>query len=329
MFESNNFKLLIAIFITILSVVPNVQGQNKDSKAGELPKIDENMFMETRWKYQKTTHADSETVIHEASDGYKFFVYFQYDYNYQTYLNGTLEKGNWLIDTKGSEIYFQFRNMTWWRVVKIDKQSLELEFNMGKGVFRYSFTNAAKDETKFFDGENIDIEAFADIEGKVVEEGKKEKPKKVMDDITPTAPPAIEIQLVGGGYFGGIDPVLKDYIHLKPNGRLIREVETVQNGLRKTSKDISREDMEKLIEFIETKGFFDLDNTYDCTDGNCQSRKKLKPTPVPLTLVIRHGGKKKVVVVTVYGQDGKRGKYVNYPPEIDIIIQNIRLLAGE
>jgi len=328
MFKSNNFKLLIAIFIAILSVVPNVHGQKKGSNTEELPKIDENMFMETRWKYEKTTHTGSETVIHEASDGYKFFVYFQYDYNYQTYLNGTLEKGNWLIDAKGSEIYFQFRNMTWWKVINIDKQSLELEFNMGKGTFRYSFVNAAKDETKFFDGENLDIEGFADIEGKI-EEVENEKTKKFMADITPAAPTAIEIQLVGGGYFGGIDPVLKDYIHLKSNGRLIREVETVQNGLRKVSKDISREDMEKLIEFIETKGFFDLDDTYDCTDGNCQSRKKQKPTPVPLTLVIRHGGKKKVVVVTVYGQDNRRGKYVKYPPEIDIIIQNIRLLVGE
>ncbi|NJN78466.1 MAG: hypothetical protein HC803_09205 [Saprospiraceae bacterium] len=233
-----------------------------------------------------------------------------------------------MIDTKGSEIYFQFRNMNWWKVIKIDKQNLELEFNMGKGTFRYKFINASKDETKFFDGEDLGIEGFADIQG-TVETKEDEKPKKVMADITPVAPPAIEIQLVGGGYFGGIDPVLKDYIHLKPNGRLIREVETVQNGLRKSTKDIPREDMEKLIEFIETKGFFELESTYDCTDGNCQSRKRAKPTPVPLTLVIRHGGKKKVVVVTVYGQDGKRGKYVNYPPEIDIIIQNIRLLAGE
>jgi hypothetical protein len=330
MFEFN-FKLLMAVFITVLSAVPNLQGQDGDTKGGEILKIDENIFMETRWKYQETTHVSSGTVIHEASDGYKFFVYFQYDYNYQTYLNGTLDKGNWLIDAKGNEIYFQFRNMSWWKVIKVDKQSLELEFNMGRGTFRYSFVNATKDETRFFDGENLGIEGFADFDETAVENEnkKKKKAKKVMADITPKAPPSIEIQLVGGGYFGGIDPVLKDYIHLKPNGRLIREVETVQSGLRKSAKDIPREDMEKLIEFIETKGFFDLDNTYDCTDGNCQKRKRVKPTPVPLTLVIRHGGKKKVVVITVYGQDGKRGRYVNYPPEIDIIIKNIRLLIEE
>ncbi|NJN78465.1 MAG: hypothetical protein HC803_09200 [Saprospiraceae bacterium] len=58
--------------MAILSVVPNVQGQTKETNESELPKIDENMFMETRWKYTQTVHASSATVIHEASDGYKF-----------------------------------------------------------------------------------------------------------------------------------------------------------------------------------------------------------------------------------------------------------------
>lgn len=321
-------KLSIVTLFLMLSISQITFGQSTEKNKGETVKIDENMFMETRWKYVKTYHVSSQTDIHEASEGYKFFVYFQYDFDYQTYLNGTLEQGNWLIDSKGSEIYFQFRNMNWWKVVKVDKKNLELEFKMGKGVFRYVFVNATKDETKFFDGEELGIEGFADIEGKVEVEEKKEKPKKKMADITPKAPPAIEIQLVGGGYFGGIDPVLKDYIHLKTNGRLVREIETMQKGLTKSSKQVSREDMEKLVEFIEKKGFFELESTYDCTSGACQNRKKAKPTPVPLTLVVLHGGKRKVVVITIYGQDGKRGKYVDYPPEIDIIIQNIRLLAG-
>ncbi|MFK7950271.1 MAG: hypothetical protein AB8G11_21965 [Saprospiraceae bacterium] len=323
-------KYFLATTFLLMSIIPTTFGQTKGNQEDDLPKIDENMFMETRWKYTKTYHVSSETDIHEASEGYKFFVYFQYDYDYQTYLNGTLDKGNWLIDSKGSEIYFQFRNMSWWKVVKVDKKNLELEFKIGNGVFRYVFVNATKDETNFFDGEELNIEGFADIESKDEEAPKKkEKPKKKMDDITPKAPPAIEVQLVGGGYFGGIDPVLKDYIHLKPNGRLVREIETMQKGLNKSSKEIPREDMEKLVKFIETKGFFELDNTYDCTSGTCQSRKKAKPTPVPLTLVVRHGSKRKVVVITIYGRDGKRGKYVNYPPEIDIIIENIRLLANE
>ncbi len=314
------------LFILTLGQTAHAQGSNK--KESELPKIDENMFMETRWKYTKTYHPASNTTIHEASKGYEFFVYFKYDFNYQTYLNGTLEKGNWLIDAKGSEIYFEFRNLRWWKVTKIDKKNLELEFKIGKGVFRYTFVEATKEETEFFNDKDLGIEGFADLAEISNEAAKKEKAKKKMNDITPPAPPAIEIQLVGGGYFGGLDPVLKDYIHLKTNGRLVREVETMQNGLQKSAKDIPREDMEKLIEFIEKKGFFDMSSTYDCTSGDCQRRKKAKPTPVPLTLVVRHGNKKKVVVITVYGQDDRRGQYVDYPKELDLIIQNIRLLAG-
>ena len=50
--------------------------------------------------------------------------------------------------------------MSWWKVIKVDKQSLELEFNMGRGTFRYSFVNATKDETRFFDGESLGIEGL-------------------------------------------------------------------------------------------------------------------------------------------------------------------------
>jgi len=164
--------LLAAMFF--MTFVPTtLLAQSKQKSEQTLPKIDENMFMETRWKYVKTYHPESETVIHEANEGYEFFVYFQYDFTYQTYLNGTLEKGNWLIDAKGSEVYFQFRNMSWWKVLKIDKKNLELEFKIGKGTFRYVFVDASKDESGFFDGEELDIEGFADIEGTVAEEAPK------------------------------------------------------------------------------------------------------------------------------------------------------------
>ena len=74
----------------------------------------------------------------------------------------------------------------------------------------------------------------------------------------------ISIELIGGGYYGGIDPVLRDYIHIKSSGRLIKEFKSVNKGLQVTKKTISREELEAFAEFIITQKFFEIDRMYDC-----------------------------------------------------------------
>lgn len=337
MFKQLHLRWLLLSLLALAMSNPAIS-----QSSSNYPKISEDMFKETRWKYTETYHAPSKTVIHEAKEDYKFFIYFKENYDYQYFLNGQLNKGTWLIDVKGSEIYFDFRNIKWWKVAEISKHHLTLEFKMGKGVFHYIFDAVEEKNTPFSQplSSNGEVDAFADLYEEKVKTREltkwekkrfkaRNKPKKKMDNITPEPPPAIEIQMVGGGYYGGVDPVLKNYVHLKPNGRLIYEFESMQKGAMKTKKDVTREDMEKLVQFIERKNFFEFDNTYDCVTSDCRKRKRMKPTPVPLRLSVRYGDQRKVITVAIYGRDDRRSGYIAYPEDLELIIQNIMLLVGE
>ena len=133
--------------------------------------------------------------------------------------------------------------------------------------------------------------------------------------------------MIGGGYYGGVDPVLKDYIHIKSDGRLIKEFKSLYNGQRVTKKEIPREELEQFAEFVIAQDFFNYDRIYDCTTGNCQNRKKKKPTPIPLRLAVAYGDKKKVVTISIWGLDENRTQYVDYPPALDNIIDAIQRMA--
>src|SRR5690606_4243127 len=110
----------------------------------------------------------------------------------------------------------------------------------------------------------------------------------------------INIELIGGGYYGGINPVLKDFILIKSDGRLIKELQSVQNGLMVTKKYIPRTELEMFADYIVKQGFFDMERAYDCTDPNCMKRKSAKPTPVPLRLSVAYGERKKMVTIAIW-----------------------------
>lgn len=329
--------LLLVCSLAIQTINAQAPTRSLKIEGRDYPVLQEDYFKNTYWEYERTYHVESKRTIHESSDNYNFFVHFKEDYTHEYSLNNKTQKGTWLLDVKGSEIYFDFRNIRWWKVSKVNKNHLVMEFKVGSSLFAYEFTGVSQSATPFGD---LDGDKLADLyepdpsekitkKQRLAQEAKKkrgEKLKAKMDKKRKVLP-AIEVQMTGGGFFGGIDPVYKDYTHLKTNGRLINEFESIQKGLIKQKKDIPREKMEQLISFIEEKGFFDMKSTYDCTDGDCMRRKRKKPTPVPLTIAVTHGTKRKVVVITVYGQDNRRSKYVKYPKELDIIIDNIRSLV--
>ena len=141
-------------------------------------------------------------------------------------------------------------------------------------------------------------------------------------------PTPIEVALTGGGYYGGIDPVLKDFTVIKSDGRLIKEYQSLNQELVKTKKDVGREELEKLAEFIMDKGFFEFDNLYDCQTRDCNKRKTAKPTPIPLRISVTYGNRRKVVTVSIWGLDDNQIQYVNYPRDLDLIIEGIQRLAS-
>ena len=131
------------------------------------------------------------------------------------------------------------------------------------------------------------------------------------------------VELTGGGFFGGIDPVMRDHTVIKPGGHMVKEFKTVNTDLRRSSVDIDVEEYNRLAAFIKDQGFFDLDRTYDCTTELCMTRKRTRPTPVPLRIAVRIGNRKKVVNVAIWGQDRRGVEYIDIPKGLEEVIQAV------
>ncbi|GAB4244947.1 MAG: hypothetical protein Kow0027_04960 [Saprospiraceae bacterium] len=318
--------------LLLLFVVINTAGAQQLSP-WDLP--DERLFVESKWKYTYTLHLESNTIIHKADNNYDYYLYFRYDNTYQQYLNGKFSRGAWQLDAR--TLHYSFQNADRFTIAQLSKNKLVLEFKQpnSRGTYQYHFVRVSSSEAPFVKPSNELPEVIVEAEQNV-KKSKAEKKKgfwswfRRKDKAEPNKPEPvyINIELVGGGYYGGIDPVLKDYIRIKTDGRLIQEFQTVRKGLMVNKKNIPREELEQFIEWVVKQRFFEMDKVYDCTDPLCFQRKTKKPTPVPLRLSITYGIKKKVVTVAIWGEDDRKTKYVDYPPQLDNIIDAIQRMAS-
>ncbi len=295
---------------------------------------DERLLVESKWRYTYTLHAPSNTIIHRADRQYDYYLYFRFDYSYQQYLNGKLTLGNWSLD--GRTLYYSFQNVEKFTVAQLTSNKLILEFNPpnGKGAFQYHFIRVNSDEAPFPRPANelpeVIVEALKPSKQSSSEPRKglfswlrrKEPRAKPHKDLV-----EINIELIGGGYYGGIDPVVKDYIRIKSDGRLIQEFQSLNGGLYINKKNIPREELEQFIEWVAKQGFFKMEKMYDCTDPLCFQRKAQKPVPIPLRLSITYGNVRKVVTIAIWGEDDRKIRYVDYPVELDAIIDAIQRMA--
>jgi len=296
---------------------------------------DERLFIESKWRYSYTLHAESNTIIHRADKDYDFYLYFRYDYTYQEFLNGKLTKGNWSLN--GRSLFYSFQHVNKFEIVQLNKSILVLEFHQknSKGAYQYHFVKVDSNDGPFVKPDNelpmviveVETEKPKRNQGGWLSFGKK-KTRKKKSEVEAPKPVYINIELIGGGYYGGIDPVLKDFIHIKTEGRLIKEFQSVNHGLLVTKKNISREELEMFADYVVKQGFFDFNRTYDCTDPACMKRKSAKPIPVPLRLSITYGQQKKVITLAIWGKDDLGIQYVDYPPALDNIIDAIQRMAS-
>lgn len=325
--------LLLGIFLSM-----NIIGVAQVDSSGwgtRYPAADERGIIETKWRYTYAIHMESNTIIHQAENYYDYYLHFRYDYTYDEYLNGRLTRGTWSL--AGSELFYSFKHIKKFEIAAINKSKMVLEFTQpnSKGTYQYHFIKVESKDAPFKKAANELPDVIVETEdnrrkGKnwlSFNKRKKKKRKKKRKKKTKEEPIYISIELIGGGFYGGTDPVLKDYIHIKSDGRLIKEFKSLYSGQSVTKKDIPREELEQFAEYIIAQKFFDYDRMYDCQTSNCQNRKKVKPTPIPLRLAVAYGDKKKVVTISVWGLDEKRIKYVDYPPALDNIIDAIQRMA--
>ncbi len=325
------YHLVLSFVLLVIAGGQLLAQQDSLGWGTNYPAVDERKIIETKWRYTYAIHLESNTIIHQAEDFYEYFLHFRYDYTYQQYLNGKLSKGTWSLN--GSELFYSFKHIKKFEIAVTNKKTLVLEFTQrnSKGTYQYHFVRVESKDAPFVKPANelpdINVEAVNPNKKRWWAFGKKRKKKRKKKKKKKSKLVYISIELIGGGYYGGVDPVLRDYIHIKSDGRLIKEFKSVNSGLQVTRKDIPREELEQFAEFIITQKFFEFERLYDCSNSVCQKRKHNKPTPIPLRLAVAYGNKKKVVTISIWGRDQHNIKYVDYPRALDNIIDAIQRMA--
>lgn len=327
------FRNLLGLSLCLCSLSLMAQKSNYQ-KGDAFFKVDERRFVETKWKYTYALHLESNTIIHKAEDAYEYFLFFRYNYTFQQYLNGKFSGGSWGL--KGNDLLYSFKHIEKFSVANVNKKVLVLEFTQpnSRGTYQYHFVRVSSENSPFIKPPNelpdVNVEAINpnNPEKKWWVFNKPTKKRKKKKRTAPKAnEPYISIEMIGGGFYGGINPTLRDYIHIKNDGRLIKEYKSRENGLVVTKRDIPRAELEKFAEYVLAQEFFDLERIYDCETELCQKRKKNKPAPIPLRLAIAYKDRRKVVTISIFGQDNRNIKYVEYPEQLDQIIAAIQKMA--
>ncbi|MEO0775402.1 MAG: hypothetical protein AAF146_02520 [Bacteroidota bacterium] len=298
------------------------------------PAVQEREIIETKWRYTYAIHLESNTIIHQAEEFYDYYLHFRYDYTYGQFLNCRMTRGAWSLS--GSELFYSFKHINKFEIAHVDNQTMVLEFTQpnSKGTYQYHFVRVESKDAPFVKPANELPDVIVETMGPSRESRRarslarrqkrkrKKKKKSSTEDLV-----YINIELIGGGYYGGIDPILRDYIHIKSDGRLIKEFKSQEQGLVVTKKNIPREELEQFAEYIIAQRFFEFDRMYDCESNFCQERKHNKPTPIPLRLVVAYGNRKKVVTISIWGKDQNNLRYIDYPPALDYIVEAIQRMA--
>jgi hypothetical protein len=137
----------------------------------------------------------------------------------------------------------------------------------------------------------------------------------------------MQVELVGGGFFGGVDPVYRNMILIKSDGQVIKEYQSALQGLQVSKHTIERETLEDLVAFIEDHHFFEFDQTYACEVAACEKRLQNKPRPIALRLAVTKGVRRKIVTIPIWDGRGKQHSFINYPDELDAIVRAIMNVA--
>ena len=320
-------KYSIIFILTILLASFSAFGQ----KFG-YPSVQERQIIGTKWRYAYTLHVESNATEHQADKTYQYFLFFKYDFTFEQFLHGKFSKGNWSLSQ--SSLFYPFRNIKKFEIAAINNKTLVLEFQQpnNTGTYQYHFVAVESKDAPFIrpadELPEVIVEAQTSKSKKKPwwailrnSEEKKDEPNKKKE------PTYVSVEIVGGGYYGGIDPVIKDFIRIYPDGRLVQEFQSVNQPLRVNKKVIPRAELEAFAEYVAQNKFFEMKRIYDCNSPGCEKRKLLKPTPIPLRLMVSYGDKSKVVTIAIWGQDQYKLKYVDYPPALDNIISAIQKFA--
>ena len=134
----------------------------------------------------------------------------------------------------------------------------------------------------------------------------------------------IDIYVKGGGIILNGDSKLSDNISILHTGVVQREYKTKNEGVQRTEKKISKDELAKLAQYIVDMGFFDFEKEYDCAeaDASCNTRMSKSPQLVPLQVSLIVGAQKNKINVAIYAPKTEKN-WVNYPANLEKIMNAI------
>ena len=259
------------------------------------------------WSFQMTYETGSGKRIDLADSTDMCDLLLDANHTYELFDRDQLIRGNW--DLQGSLLQLPFRRVDQFTLAQLTIDQLELHFVVGRTQYAHRFVRA----------EAVPIPTY-------------KPPKESPSDQQAKSPDArtwingereIRIELTGGGFFGGTDPVQRDFILIKENGRLIHERQTVNTGLKVEKKTLSRRQLTELADFIRAKGFFAMAPRYGCASVECETRLLAAPKPIPLRLAVTDGLDRHVVEVAIWPERGEN-EFLSLPPALLAIVETIR-----
>lgn len=298
-------------------------------------RLKEDDLMETCWQYEATLHLPSGQVVHQGGDQYSSFLLFRFDGAVEEMTLGVHKKGFWSYGE--GFLMLSYRDMEGFCAEISGQDRLLLHFRRpeNRQAYAYRFRQVPLRTSPF-------PRSPHDLPPVIVERQSAGHSSAENDRIpwwafwrrwwrepSPPPPPLvpITIEVSGGGYYGGLNPVSRQFVRISSDGSILREILTRREGLIVTRTRIPRAELEAFAEWMEERGYFRLNREYDCREETCFRRKGERPRPVPLQLMVAYGTQRHVLTLSVFGPDHHQDHYIDYPQLIDQIVETVYRMA--
>jgi hypothetical protein len=298
-------------------------------------RVQEEDIIGTYWQYLGTVHTASGKTIHQGGEAFPSYLHFHYDGSMEEISNGVLRTGNWLF--QAGALLANYRDGERFCLDRPAKDQLSLHFVRpeNRNRYHYLFRQVDAVSTPFrrpwYELPTILVERVPES---VTPPAAARTPwwafwrrwrKEPPPPYQPPLPIVVEVN--GGGYYGGLNPVIRQYVRINSEGRVIREVQTQREGLMVTRTNITRHELEDFAAWIDAQGYFRLEREYPCEDETCRRRLRERPRPVPLQLMVLYGQRRHVITLPIFGPDHRQARYIDYPPLIDQIVETLYRMA--
>ena len=299
-----------------------------------LSKLEAKDLWHGHWQYRYSSKASNQVVVHRADTAQRLVWYFGFGNKLKIFENGEEREEAW--DLKAGILTCRFGDIELWRVTAYGGEQLRLSYQspLDSAWYHYHFERLAEAESPISLGPAWlpTLKIVHQEQAKEpryphrfvrAERGKRGSKRPSLEPQPLKIEPIfIQIEMVGGGYFGGPDPIYRNSLVIKNDGSVLRQTKSELQGLREYRGKISRKTLEELMLYIERQQFFDLDQGYHCRTEDCLKRMRQTPRPVAFRLAITYGERRKVVAVSIW--EGPAGlPWVDYPPELNDIVRAI------